>query len=55
MVPITLVIVINNMLESRLELDSHANMPVVGGGTYIVVHTGKTAEVSAYNPNYGSK
>ena len=45
----------SNMVESRLELDSHANMPVVIGGAYIVARAGKTAEVSAYNPDYGSK
>ena len=45
----------NNILESRLELDSHTNMPVVGGSVYIVAHTGKTAEFSEYNPDYRSK
>ena len=30
-------------------------MPVVGRGAYIVAHTGKMAEVHAYNPDYGSK
>ena len=39
---------------SNLELDSHANMPVVGRGTYIVAHTGKTVDVQAYNPVYES-
>jgi hypothetical protein len=39
----------------RLELDSHANMPVVSSGAYILAHSGKTADISAYNPNYKSK
>ena len=38
----------------NLELDSHANMPVVGRGTYIVAHTGRTADLQAYNPDYES-
>ena len=45
----------NTMLESRLDLNLHTNMPVVGSGVYIVAHTGETAKVSAYNPDYGSK
>ena len=40
--------------EFRLELDSHANMPVVGSGAYILAHSGKTVDVSAYNPDYES-
>ena len=38
----------------NLELDSHANMPVVGRGAYIVAHTSRTADVQAYNPDYES-
>ena len=34
----------------RLELDSHANMPVVGKGAH-VEYTGKTADVNAFSPN----
>ena len=38
--------------ESRMELDSHANMPVVGNHAYILSDTGRTADVNAYNPQY---
>ena len=36
--------------EFRLELDSHANMPVVGKGAH-VEYTGRTADVNAFSPN----
>ena len=39
-------------IESRTDLDSHANMPVVGRNTYIFRYTGKTASVSAFSPDY---
>ena len=29
-------------------------MPVVGRDAYIIAHTGKTADVQAYNPDYES-
>ena len=29
-------------------------MPIVGRGAYIIAHTGKTADVQAYNPDYES-
>ena len=45
----------NSLEVFNLELDSHANMLVVGRGTYILAHTGKTADVQAYNPDYESK
>ena len=35
-----------------MELDSHANMPVVGKHAYILSDTGRTADVNAYNPQY---
>ena len=38
----------------RTELDSHANMPVVGKGVYVLAHTGRNASVSPYNPDYAS-
>ena len=41
-------------VESRMELDSHANMPVAGCHSYILSDTGRTASVSAYNPDYPS-
>ena len=39
---------------SRTELDSHANMPVVGRHAYIISKTGKTADVSPFTPDYKS-
>ena len=36
----------------RTELDSHANMPVVVNGAYLLNDTGRTASVSPYNPDY---
>jgi len=38
--------------EMRTDLDSHANMPVVGSGCYIVGDTGKTVDVSPFTPDY---
>ena len=38
----------------KVELDSHANMPVVGIGAYIISKTGKTADVNSYNPQNGT-
>jgi hypothetical protein len=38
--------------ESRTELDSHANMPVVGRHAYILSDNGRTADVSAFTPDY---
>jgi hypothetical protein len=32
--------------DSRSELDSHANMPVVGQNAYVISDTGKVADVS---------
>ena len=42
----------NASVESRMELDSHANMPVVGKHAYILSDTGCTADVKSYNPQY---
>ncbi|MEM7375797.1 MAG: hypothetical protein AAF587_44810, partial [Bacteroidota bacterium] len=42
-------------LKSRMELDSHANMPVVGNQAYFLAHTGESAEVKPYNPDYPTK
>ena len=39
-------------VESRTELDSHANMPVVGKHAYIIVETGKKVDVSPFTPDY---
>ena len=38
--------------ESRTELDSHANMPVVGRNAYIISDTGKIADVNPFTPDY---
>ena len=37
--------------EFKLELDSHANMPVVGKGAQ-VEYTGRTADANAFSPTY---
>ena len=39
-------------VESRTELDSHANMPVVGKHAYIIAETGKKVDVSPFTPDY---
>jgi hypothetical protein len=38
--------------ESRAELDSHANMPVVGHNAFIIADTGRVAKVNPYTPDY---
>ena len=38
--------------ESRTELDSHANMPVVGREALVVEQSGKMVEVSRFTPDY---
>ena len=46
---------VNEMImhvESCMELDSHANMPVVGKHAYIIAETGKKADVSPFTPDY---
>ena len=40
--------------ESRTELDSHANMPVVGRHAYVISDTGKVADVNPFTPDYNS-
>ena len=37
---------------SRTELDSHANMAVLGKNSHVLSETGKTARVQPYSPNY---
>ena len=45
----------NDMEEdSRTELDSHANMPVVGRNAFIISDTGRIADVKPYSPDYES-
>ena len=38
--------------ESRTELDSHANMPVVGRGAYVISRSGLIVDVSPFSPEY---
>ena len=38
--------------ESRSELDSHANMAVIGKHAYILTETGKMVEVNPFTPTY---
>ena len=40
------------MTESRLEVDSYANMPGVGKYAHILSSTGQTAGVNDYSPQY---
>ena len=40
--------------ESRTELDSHANMPVLGRHVHILSDTGRKADVSPFTPDYQS-
>ena len=40
--------------EFKLELDTHANMPVVGKGAYVIASSGETADVNAYDPQQGT-
>jgi hypothetical protein len=39
---------------SRTELDSHANMPVVGQNAFVISDTGRMADVKPYSPDYES-
>ena len=45
----------NTYTKFRLKLYSYANIPIVGSGVYRLSHSGKTVDVSAYNPDYESK
>ena len=38
--------------SSRTDLDSHANMVVVGRNALIISNTGRTTEVSHFTPDY---
>jgi hypothetical protein len=40
--------------SSRTELDSHANMPVVGRHAYVISDTGRIADVNPFTPDYKS-
>ena len=41
--------------DSRAELDSHTNMPLVGPNCYIISDSGTFAEVNALSPDYETK
>ena len=43
---------VNLTEHSRTELDSHANMPVVGQNAYILADSGKQVEVNPFTPDY---
>ena len=42
-------------LNSRTELNSHENMPVVGQNCYILSDSNNFAEVNAFSPDYDTK
>jgi hypothetical protein len=42
----------NQTMESRTDLDSHANMPVVGRGAYVLADLNKSMEVCPFTPTY---
>ena len=37
---------------TRTELDSHANMPVIGRNAYILSKIGETVDVALFTPDY---
>ena len=43
-----------NEVESRSELDTHANMAVVGKHAFILQESGRTAEVNPFSPDCGT-
>lgn len=40
-----------NVGSTRMELDSHANMPVVGSQCYVLAESGRTANVNSFHPD----
>ena len=44
----------NDNLIIRTELDTHANMAVVGRNAYILSYTGATAEVNVFTPDHAA-
>jgi hypothetical protein len=38
--------------QSTTDVDSHANMPVVGSGAHVLMEHNRTCEVSPYSPDY---
>jgi hypothetical protein len=45
---------LGNGESSRIELDSHANMAVVGRHCFVIRETGRQADVSPFSPEYES-
>ena len=41
--------------SSRTELDSHANMPVIGRNAYILSKIGETVDVAPFTPQWRSQ
>ena len=41
--------------DRGLDLDSHADMAVLGKNCYVLEETGKTIDVFSYDPSLGSK
>ena len=44
---------VNNYGTLKLELDSHADSPVVGNGAHVLEHTGKKVSVSGFTDELG--
>ena len=44
----------NSSSSTRTELDSHANMPVVGKNAFIIHYAGRRVDVSPFTPDYDS-
>ena len=42
----------DDRVRSRTELDSHANMPVVGRHSFVLADSGKTIDVNPFTPDY---
>ena len=42
----------DKIVDPRTELDSHANMPVIGKHAFVISYHGKTADVSPFTPDY---
>ena len=43
---------LDDSVRSRTELDSHANMPVVGRHSFVLAESGKTIDVNPFTPDY---
>ena len=38
--------------DSRMEINSHANMPVVGRHAFVISYTGHISDVNTFTPDY---